>query len=107
MSDVDISRLQINNYWVCCGFLHKVASGGGVIILARKNIPCSNLSVKCTQNLVTEKRVWRLFSSSKNGPVFICNIILYGSPECKFEEPFNKLEILVGNYLKNTNESVL
>lgn len=31
---------------------------------------------------------------------------LYGSPHCKFEEPLNKLEILVGSYLKSTNGSV-
>lgn len=54
MSDSDISRLNINNYSICSSFSRKTTTGGGVIILARKNVFWKTITIKNIEELIAE-----------------------------------------------------
>lgn len=108
MSETEISRLNIENYIVCSSFSRKLTTGGGVVILSRKNVTCKKLCIKSIEKLATEKEFECCLAIVKADKMSFVIACLYRSPQSKYEDPFlNKLEILMGTILKKHKNLII
>lgn len=95
MSKVEISFLNIQNYSVCSYYSRCHSLGGGVMILAGKNIKSKQIIIPAVQELITEKEFECCLSEITVNHFSFVMACIYRSPQQCFLEPFlDKFDIL-------------
>lgn len=102
MTESEISLLNISNYKVCSYFSRSLRTGGGVLILAYKDIQCKNISIPAIKTISVEKEFESCLSEITVGIFTFVLASLYRTLQYRFIQPFlDKLELLLDKLCKN------